>query len=109
MAADVARFFRVESADCEVTQLGTDCAGRLGRRRLDLFAGEVLAESRHRVCQTTGDQEARRVAADEPHGITDDIPPEPGAGAQRDRIVHTRLDIADPMSGWGCGIDLTEG
>ena len=67
-------------------------------RRLDLLADQVFAEGRERVTRPAGEVEERRIERLEPNRVADHVGPQACAGGHDDRVVHARLDRAEPVA-----------
>src|SRR5206468_3775906 len=106
VAADVAGVFGIERAGRKIADTSGDRLRSSRGRRLDLLAGQMLAECRQRVGEPAGHEETRRVALDEAYDVAGDKGPQPGATRQRRRIIDTGFDVAYPMPCRVCGADL---
>src|SRR5207248_2036508 len=106
MPADLAGLCGVNGADRKIAHADPDLRRGGADGGLDLLADQMLAECRERVGEPAGDEQARRVAADEADSVADDVGPKPGAGGQCRGVVDVELDIANPMSRGLVGVDL---
>ena len=71
------------------------------QRRLDLLAGQVLAEGREHPGRPPRDQQPRRRAVDEAHGVAQHVAEQPGAGWSAPRRSPRRSRSSPPSGASG--------